>query len=54
MRGYDPREVDLYLQRVSDDPSLPVPAFREVLRGYSIEQVDMYIEELKARLGKQP
>ncbi|HEY7325175.1 MAG TPA: DivIVA domain-containing protein [Streptosporangiaceae bacterium] len=49
MRGYDRREVDLYLARQADDPSLAVPAFREVMRGYNVEQVDMYIDELKAR-----
>jgi DivIVA domain-containing protein len=52
MRGYDPREVDDYLARLSDNPGLAVPTFREVMRGYNVEQVDTYIEEVKARRGK--
>lgn len=48
MRGYDQREVDVYLARLPEDPGLPVPAFARVLRGYDPEQVDLYIEELKA------
>jgi DivIVA domain-containing protein len=49
MRGYDRREVDHYLARLSDDPGLAVPAFPKVMRGYNIEQVDLYIEQLKSR-----
>jgi DivIVA domain-containing protein len=49
MRGYDQREVDDYLARLSEDPRLAVPAFRKVLRGYDIEQVDTYIERVKLR-----
>jgi cell division septum initiation protein DivIVA len=51
MRGYAKREVDDYLASLHDDPSLGVPAFRKVMRGYDVDQVDMYIHHLKSRPG---
>jgi DivIVA domain-containing protein len=49
MRGYDRREVDHYLARLSNDPGLAVPGFAQVMRGYNPEEVDLYIEEVKFR-----
>jgi DivIVA domain-containing protein len=44
MRGYSRREVDEYLTRLSEDPSLLPPKFEIQMRGYSKEHVDQYIQ----------
>ncbi|WP_433171770.1 DivIVA domain-containing protein [Actinoallomurus sp. CA-150999] len=45
-RGYDRRQVDEYLRRLSDDPTgTPPPAFDVVLRGYDRRQVERYLAE---------
>jgi len=48
LRGYAAGEVADFLARLSDDPDPPVPAFARVMRGYDPEQVDLYIEHVKA------
>lgn len=48
MRGYDQREVDVFIAGRPEDPDLPVPHFSRVMRGYDPEQVGAYIKELRA------
>ena len=49
LRGYDTRQVDLYLARLAADPGHPAPVFARALRGYDRAQVD---EHLARKAGR--